>query len=375
MNPISPAPAIALMCDGSTGRYDEATSGEIAFLVPGDLGQLSGGYGYARALMTAWRRQGVAHRHVALAGDFPYPSPASLDETGRILAALPADAPVLIDGLAHGVMTPELLACCPAPIFVLHHHPLGLETGLTRETAELLVASERAALAVVSGVVVTSPETGRTVRELFGVAEDRLCVAVPGLTRRPIAQRASKPPRILSVASLIPRKGHLDLIAALEGVAELDWRAEFVGSLSADPATVAAIGDAIEESGLAERIFLTGPLGGAELDRRYEEASIFALASHYEGYGMAFAEAMSAGLPIVGYRGGAVPELVPQHAGLLVEPGDIEGLAEALARLLGDEEAAASMARGAHEASLTLPVWDETAARIAAFMNVEAAKP
>lgn len=344
----------------------------ISLLVPGDIEQLSGGYGYARSLMTAWEDAGIACRHIRLPGDYPKPSAASLEESGRILEALPGDGPVLIDGLAFGAMPPELIERSPVRPVVLLHHPLGLETGLSQAVAAELVASEKAALAHCRGVVVTSTETARTVRELFGVDESDILVALPGLTPRPEASRTGKPKRILTVASLIPRKGYLDLVAALSRVRAKDWRADFIGSETADPVHAEAIRTAIRENGLEERIVIRGAVGGTALDGYFADASLFALASHYEGYGMAFAEAMSAGLPIVGCRGGAVPEVVTPEVGILVEPGDIDGLAGALESLLADNGRADAFAQGAKAASRSFPRWSETAASIAAFLQAEA---
>ena len=82
--------------------------------------------------------------------------------------------------------------------------------------------------------------------------------------------------------------------------------------------------------GLEGRIDFPGELGAPELDKLYHSASIFVLATHYEGYGMALAEALARGLPVVSTHGGAVPDTVPLEAGVLVPPGDERALAAAL---------------------------------------------
>ncbi len=340
------------------------------FLIPGDIEQLSGGYGYARAVIAASKAgDDMPFERIGLPGDFPFPSASSLDEAAVVLEALPADVPVLIDGLAFGALDEATIRRCKAPIVVLLHHPLGLETGLTEEQSRKLVEREREALRHARHVVVTSHETARTVRSLFGLRDGMVSVALPGTPRRARAKRQGRPPLIVSVGSLTPRKGHLDLVAALERIADLDWRARFAGSLTASPETAAAVRGAIERAGLANRIDIAGGLTGVALDDIYERASIFALASHYEGYGMVFAEALCSGLPIVGYSAGAVPDVVPPEAGILCPKGDVEALAVALRRLLEDATLADSFADAAYAAAQELPDWDATTAILLSTMR------
>jgi glycosyltransferase involved in cell wall biosynthesis len=335
----------------------------IAFVVPGDLETLSGGYGYARAVMAAWSAAGVPFERIVLPGDYPFPSTASLEETERTIAAIDLDQPILIDGLAYGAMPRALIDRFQRRFVVLLHHPLGLETGLDETQAKALIESEKAAVAACAHVVVTSAETARTVIDLFDVAESAVTVAVPGTKRRPRAV-AGATPMILALGSLTPRKGHLDLITALSRLKDHDWTAHIVGSASASPQTADDIRRAIAAAGLDDRIHVPGALGGEELDRLFAQSSIFALASYYEGYGMAFAEAMAAGLPIIGYRAGAVPDLVPAEAGTLVAPGDIDALTEALGALIRDGAHREQVADGAYRVGQSLPDWPETAALI-----------
>ena len=85
----------------------------------------------------------------------------------------------MIDGLALGVL-PEAAAALRQthPLIGLVHHPLALENGLSEAEAAALQASERAALANVRHVIVTSANTARLLVADYGVAPDRVTVAL-----------------------------------------------------------------------------------------------------------------------------------------------------------------------------------------------------
>ncbi len=82
-----------------------------------------------------------------------------------------------------------------------------------------------------------------------------------------------------------------------------------------------------------------GPIAADQLDGYYQKASVFCLPTYVEPFGIVFIEAMTARLPIVATRVGAIPDFIQHgHNGWLVEPGDVQGLAEALSKLLDDSE-------------------------------------
>src|SRR5262249_45047871 len=127
---------------------------------------------------------------------------------------------------------------------------------------------------------------------------------------------------LLCVGSLVPRKGHSVLVAALARISDLDWNLLCVGSLDRDPATARAVRRMISATGLGKRVTLTGEWPPSLVERAYRTADVFVMPSFHEGYGMAYAEAIAHGLPIVATTAGAIPEIVPRAAGLLVAPGD-----------------------------------------------------
>ena len=120
-------------------------------------------------------------------------------------------------------------------------------------------------------------------------------------------QRAAHPAgpmRLLCVATLTPRKGHLVLVEALAALKGRDWRLTCLGSLTRDPETVAAVRRAVAAHGLEDRITLAGEWPPERVGAAYAEADAFVLPSYHEGYGMAFAEALAWGLPVVATEAG-----------------------------------------------------------------------
>lgn len=338
---------------------------EAAFAVPGDLATPTGGYAYARRLMAEAAGAGLRLRHVALPGGFPRPSAAELAETGRILGGLPAGQPVLIDGLALGVLPAGMLRALPGPVVAVCHHPLALETGVTAAEAARLQASERAAFAACAGVIASSATTARTLAADYGVPEGRLSVAPPGTDPAPLARGSGgRGVALLAVGSLTPRKGHDVLIAALGGLRHLDWRLTIVGPADRDAAHARALAAQVREAGLEGRVTLAGAVGETELARAYDRADLFVLASRYEGFGMVYTEAMARGLPVVGCDAGAVAEAT-RGAALLVPPGDVAALRAALAGLIADAPARARLAAACLEAAERFARWSGTAAIVA----------
>jgi len=332
----------------------------LHFVVPGDIDARTGGYGYDREIIAGLRQRGWVVHVVVLPGDYPTPSDDQRAAAAHALAAVPDHACVLIDGLALGAL-PEAASreANRLRIIALVHHPLGLETGLDPETSARLLTSERAALQSVAGVIVTSPATVAAVVDL-GVEPGRIAVVEPGTARQPIARGSGTGAvSLLIVASLVPRKGHDTLFTALERLVDLDWHLTCVGSLDRDPlaATLAA---RCATAPLRGRVTLLGELSGAALDAAYEAADLFVLPTHYEGYGMVVAEALSRGIPVVSTATGAIPDLVGDDAGTLVPPGDAEALSAVLEHLMNDRASMRQLREGALRVRALLPTWDTT---------------
>ena len=334
----------------------------MAFAVPGDIGTMTGGYLYDRNLADALVAAGTDLHHVALGDSFPHPTAKDMAEALARLDRLPPDCPALIDGLAFGALDTGRLAALRAPLVALVHHPLAHEPGLEAATARAMAARERANLAIARATVVTSPHVAHLLERDYGVARHRISIARPGFVRSPdgAPRRPADPPLILSVGLLARRKGHDILLRALAQITDLDWQAVIVGRAH-EPDTARGLHDLRARLGLTARVRLTGEVSQTRLDGFYREASLFALATRYEGYGIVFDEAMGHALAIVSTRAGATPDTVPPGAGLLVPPEDADAFAAALRRLLGDARLRGACAEAARDATTRLGDWSQTA--------------
>lgn len=344
------------------------------FVVPGDLASLTGGYGYDRQIVAGLNAAGRAVDVVALEDGFPWPDAAALDHAAQQVAAIPDGALVVVDGLAFGAM-PRLAEQHAARLrwVALVHHPLALETGLTPRQGRAFFFSERRALATVRGAIVTSAATSRELTR-YGVAAELIHVVTPGTEPAPLAAGSGAKPAgcglsLLCVATLIPRKGHAVLIEALSGLKDRAWTLHCAGSMTRHADTANALRTAIADHGLRDRVHLHGETPVPVLQALYEQADAFVLPSYHEGYGMALAEALAHGLPVVSTTAGAIGDTVPRDASVLVPPGDAIALRAALATLLDDSAWRERLAAAARTARATLPTWPQAVARFAAALE------
>ncbi len=348
----------------------------LHLVVPGPLDQQTGGYIYDARMAAGLRRRGWRVDVHGLEGTFPDADATAAASLDRVLERLVDGSRVLVDGLALGGLPDPIVAHRRRlHILALVHHPVSDETGLAVEVRARLADREQRALAAVAGVIVTSSFTRRGLGR-FGVPAARVRVARPGTDPAPPAAGPGpgEPPQLLSVASVVPRKGHDVLVRALARLRDLPWRCVCAGSLERAPDHARRVRALVEEHGLAGRIRFTGECLRPVLDRLYAGSSLVVLASHYEGYGMVLTEALVRGLPVVATTGGAMPDTLPSDASLLAAPGDDGELATAIGSLLDPRAPAhasgkgggvaagalrrAALAAAARRHAAALPDWD-----------------
>ncbi|MFN3706047.1 MAG: glycosyltransferase family 4 protein [Thermoflexales bacterium] len=203
-------------------------------------------------------------------------------------------------------------------------------------------------------IVADSHATARDLQALYGVPPERISVVHSGVESRftPYSDtlfmqrrrayvlhkyRLGERPFVLTVGTMQRRKNHLRLVQAF---------AELVRQWRTDAALVIAGGkgwlyeevfDAVQQLRLRDRVHFIGFVEEADLPHLYRAAAVFAFPSLYEGFGLPVLEAMACGVPVVTSNTSSLPEVVGD-AGLMVDPLDVDAMAEALARAWHDAE-------------------------------------
>lgn len=142
--------------------------------------------------------------------------------------------------------------------------------------------------------------------------------------------------RVIAVGRLDYQKSFDRLVLVWEKVHEKmpDWRLDIFGQGEWKE----MLQGMIDERGLQDCVRLNGPT--KDIGKEYAESSMLVMSSHYEGFPMVLVEAMACGLPAVcfDFKCGPRDIIEERENGLVVPDGDIEGLAEAIVRLMKDEE-------------------------------------
>jgi glycosyltransferase involved in cell wall biosynthesis len=233
-----------------------------------------------------------------------------------------------------------------------------LETGLSETDRAALHRIEQRLFAHLYRLIVTSEQTAERLTSSFGVAADKISVVTPGIDDAARCKGSgSASCEILSIGALVPRKGHDGLLHALARLFDLDWHLTIVGSADRDPTYARSLQALAGELGIAQRVQFAGTVSGDTLEALWQATDLFALASLFEGYGMATAEALKRGLPVAVTAVGAVGSLVTPEAGTVSPPQDRDQLSKSLRRLIYGRELRQYMAEIAWQTGQTLPSW------------------
>lgn len=334
----------------------------LTFLVPASPATSGGGTKFNRRIIEGLRAANHTVDVVALPGRHPLADEVAAAAACRAWYELPSGTLPVIDGVALGALVPIAGRIEARPTVALVHHPTALEASYQGGERERLRAAERRLFPTMSRLVVTNAPTAERLTKDYGVGQNRIAVVVPGVEEAPRSVGSGRSGcAILSVGALVPRKGHDVLVRALARLPDLDWSLTIVGSSERHPAHAAALDALVHELGLGERVRLAGSLTDEALEDYWQRSDLFALATQWEGYGMAIAEALRRGLPVAVTDGGAAGALVPIEAGVVCAPGDQEGLSKAMRRMIFDRPLRLHAAEAAWQAGRSLPGWPQQA--------------
>lgn len=250
-------------------------------------------------------------------------------------------------------------------VMICHHFRSGLEPSPLRRL--MYRFSEGKVVAGADLLIANSLHTVG-VLESMGRSRGDIVLAPPGLSVEPAAGPVFRetPSRILSVCSIEPRKGVIEMVRALHASGIPAATLTIAGDPRPGSGYSREVERVVSELGMDSMIRIAGRLSREDLKEEYCRADAFMLLSNWEGYGMAIAEAMASGLPVISTRAGAIPWLVRDGKdGILVEPGDWRGAAEGIRKLMTDRGLRMRLASEALKSAAFFPSWDETTGRIA----------
>jgi glycosyltransferase involved in cell wall biosynthesis len=352
----------------------------VGLVIYGSLEVRSGGYLYDRKLVEYLRAAGDEVEIVSLPWRNYLQHLADNLSAARLrrLKDLAVDV-LLQDELNHPSLfrvNRKLRGAVGYPIVsIVHHLRTSEQHGFIPMILYYLV--ERAYLETVDGFICNSRTTwGRVDAQTRQRAP--FVVAYPGrdhvqlsFDAETAARRAAEPGplRILFVGNVIRRKALHTLLEALKNLAPKSWQLTVIGGLDVERGYARRMQAVVQAHGWSDQVRFTGYVPGPDLPAYLAGGHVLAGPSQYEGFGIAYLEALGAGLPVIAGTSGAAGEFVREgENGYLVYPGDDARLAMVLESLHRDREALARMSLQARADYLVHPTWSETMAEAREFL-------
>ena len=344
----------------------------LALVTLGEPTRLTGGYLYHVRLAELAGRHGARVDFVSFP-EWPFPWP--LLQGGRVLAEVRQKGAqaILLDSIAAAYLAPWLWTSrLGIPVLgILHQGPGGIGQSWLR--THLQAPLDRLAYARACCLMVAS-QSLRDELVSAGFDACRLEVAAPGRdvaelptgrNSNPLDLRQGRLAALLCVANWARMKDIVSLLEAFAGLPSQLATLHLAGDEAADPAYGQTVLERLSRSDLKGRVVRHGKLTRLEVADLYQSSDLFVLPSLRETYGTVYGEAMASGLPVVGWKAGNLPHLARHEVeGLVIEPGDLAGLREALQRLASDAPLRERMAAAARARAESFPTWDQTTAGI-----------
>jgi glycosyltransferase involved in cell wall biosynthesis len=329
----------------------------VSLLTRGAPDQLTGGYLYHQRIAQLAPSHGAQVEFLSVR--------AASDPVG----GLGGDV-VLVDSIAAAAVAPWTWRCHQPMAAIIHQRPGGIDGGRLRRAlqapfdralyrrCELLLAASDALAAELAAVPNRFPA-------------ERVRVVAPGRDVAPPDDRPAPDLRrgrqaaFVSVGNWVARKGTLELLDAFAQLPENRATLHLAGRDDVEPRYARRVHGRIATPELRGRTVYHGAVSRDDVARLYRGADAFVLASYEEPYGTVYGEALAAGLPVVGWRAGNLPNLADDDVeGVMVEPADVDALARALDRLATDEAWRRGLAAAAARRGAQLPTWSDTAAAV-----------
>jgi glycosyltransferase involved in cell wall biosynthesis len=324
----------------------------------GDPNRQTGGYRYHRMMAWAASTYGAEIRFRSIP-DIPWPLPMGPAARTLRAAAVRSDA-IVLDSLAAAFAAPWIVRSSVPVIAVLHQAPGGVGHGRSRSIVQ--GALDRSAYRHASGFIAAGQGLVDTLHR-SGVPDERIRFVPPGCDvpfggGPSLDLRRGRDVAVLCVANWTPNKGIVELLKAFASLPDSAATLWLVGATDVDRRYAERVRRRVAAPDLSRRVVIRGALPFEEVARMYRSADVFALCSLVDAYGTAWAEAIAAGLPVVGWRTANLPRLAEHgREALMPEPGDLRGLASALHAVTGDAGLRARLAAGARRRAGTLPTW------------------
>ncbi len=283
----------------------------------------------------------------------------------------PGESIWLIDSLLlqnQGWMDFLLKQMAPPKILLVHYlHLLD-----ARDKSDAILQREKAFLPLFQGFITTSEYSRQCLRQV-GINEERIIVIRPGIAYpdQPVVQpHKGRVPGLLTVSSIFPGKGLLELIAILEKLVEVEWCWHIIGEDRLDKSFAQQFRNRVHASPINKRVKMLPPLKHQELLKIYPDYDIFVLPSHFETCSMVTMEAMANGLPTIAWEVGGLAELVEHRkTGYLVPFGQEKLFIDYLRKLIVDDKVRLSLGTTAKKRSMNFTSWKESVEQLVRYFK------
>jgi len=334
----------------------------LHFLIPGDIDTLSSCYIYDKRLVEGLKKKGHDVEVYRLGDDFPFPSEDSLNHCHKVIKSIPSAEPIIIDSLAFGTI-PSILKEVSAtnPIVALIHLPLSMDPNYSAYQRTLFTSPEMEAFSLATKFVVSSEYTFEILLNL-GIEAHKINLIIPGIDHFPQKKNyPEKPAKLLSIANLCRSKDHAILVRALTALKDKDWVLHCYGNLDMDRDCLADFQAMIRKNSLQKKILVHATISGKELSDAYLDADLFVHPSDFEIYGMALAEALAHGIPVIASTGGGICKTVPAKMGQFFKPSDVYGLQSILEELFENPDVYKKLYTQALTFAKNAQTWEKSA--------------